>query len=426
MSAPQHSRESGPSSGKAVVGWCLFDWANSPFPTLITTFVFSAYFTKAVAETPEQGTSQWGWMVGLTGLLIAILAPVFGTVADRCGPRKPWLAGFSLLCVGGSALLWWVEPQASDALYALVCVGIATLGFEIGTVFYNAMLPEITSRQRLGRISGWAWGLGYAGGLAALLVVLLLFVQAKVPPWGLDPAHAEQIRISGPMVALWFAVFALPLFLWVPDRPRQASIGQALAHTKQDLAHLWSLLRTHPTIGRFLVARMIYIDGLNTLFAFGGIYAAGTFNMPFSDIILLGIAMNVSAGVGAAAFGWLDDRIGARATISMALLAVIGFSAGLLVIDSVVLFWLLAIPMGLFFGPAQSASRSLMARLAPAEARTEMFGLFALSGKITSFAGPLVLAWVTAITDNQRLGMSTVIVFLVVGLVLLRRLPDNR
>jgi UMF1 family MFS transporter len=148
--------------------------------------------------------------------------------------------------------------------------------------------------------------------------------------------------------------------------------------------------------------------------------------MPFSEIILLGIAMNVSAGVGAAAFGWLDDRIGARATISIALVAVIGLSAGLLVIDSVVLFWLLAIPMGLFFGPAQSASRSLMARLAPAEARTEMFGLFALSGKITSFAGPLVLAWVTAITDNQRLGMSTIIVFLVVGLVLLRRLPDNR
>lgn len=414
------------ASRKGVISWCLFDWANSPFPTLITTFVFSAYFTKAVAETPEQGTSQWGWMVGLSGLLIAILAPVFGTVADRCGPRKPWLAGFSLLCIGGSALLWWVQPQASDALYGLICVGIATLGFEIGMVFYNAMLPDIASRDRLGRISGWAWGLGYGGGLAALLLTLVLFVQAEVPPFGLDKTQAEHVRISGPMVALWFAVFAVPLFLWGPDRARQASLGSALGHTGQDLAHLWGLLRTHPTIGRFLIARMIYSDGLNTLFAFGGIYAAGTFDMALSDIILLGIAMNVSAGVGAAAFGWLDDRIGARATISIALIAVIVLSAGLLVIDSVPLFWLLAVPMGLFFGPAQSASRSLMARLAPAEARTELFGLFALSGKITSFAGPFILAWVTAITDNQRLGMSTILVFLVVGLFLLRRLPDSR
>jgi UMF1 family MFS transporter len=189
------------------------------------------------------------------------------------------------------------------------------------------------------------------------------------------------------------------------------------------MAHLWATLRSHPTIGQFLIARMIYIDGLNTLFAFGGIYAAGTFGMSFTDIIILGIALNVSAGIGAAAFGWLDDRIGARATITLSLLAVIGLSSGLLVIESSRWFWMLAVPMGLFFGPAQSASRSMMARLAPAELRTEMFGLFALSGKITSFAGPLVLAWVTAITDNQRLGMATILFFLIGGLVLLRRLP---
>jgi UMF1 family MFS transporter len=261
--------------------------------------------------------------------------------------------------------------------------------------------------------------------LAALVLALFMFVQVDTPPWGLDKSQAEHIRITAPLVSLWFVVFAVPLFLWVPDRPRRDSLGQALRHARQDMAHLWATLRSHPTIGQFLIARMIYIDGLNTLFAFGGIYAAGTFGMSFTDIIILGIALNVSAGIGAAAFGWLDDRIGARATITLSLLAVIGLSSGLLVIESSRWFWMLAVPMGLFFGPAQSASRSMMARLAPAELRTEMFGLFALSGKITSFAGPLVLAWVTAITDNQRLGMATILFFLIGGLVLLRRLPTK-
>lgn len=425
LAHPPAAGPSGPFAAgrKAIWGWCLFDWANSPFPTIITTFVFSAYFTKAVALTPEQGTSQWGWMVGLSGLLIAILGPLMGAVADRCGRRKPLLAFCSLMCIVATALLWFVRPSPDDALWALICAGIAIVGFEVGTVFYNAMLPGLVEQKYLGRLSGWAWGLGYAGGLVALVLALFAFVQADPPPFGLDKGAAEHIRITAPLVSLWFVVFAVPLFLWVPDGPRRESLRTAWRHGVDDMGHLWRTLRSHPTVGRFLVARMIYIDGLNTLFAFGGIYAAGTFGMGLSQIILLGIAMNVTAGIGAAVFGSLDDRFGARRVIVLSVLAILVLCCALLAVQSTLMFWLLAVPLGIFFGPAQSASRSLMARLAPAELRNEMFGLYAVSGKVTSFAGPMVLAVVTAWTDSQRWGMSTILLFLIGGLVLLRRVP---
>lgn len=406
-------------SWKPATAWALFDWANSPYPTIVTTFIFAAYFTKAVAPTPEIGTTQWGWAMGLAGLLIAILAPFAGAAADRSGRRKPWLAGFSALCVGATALLWFTHPDPSDTAWALTLVVLSAVGFEMGMVFYNAMLPEVTTPARLGRLSGWAWGLGYAGGLVALIISLFVFVQAETPPFGLDKDLAEPVRATVLLAAGWFVLFAIPLFLFVPDHRRNEAPGRALRHAITDMKHLWRTLRCHPTVGRFLLARMIYTDGINTLFAFGGIYAAGTFGMSFEDIILLGIALNVTAGLGAAGFGWLDDAMGAKPTIIIGLIGITAIGIALLVIDEAWMFWALAVPMGLFFGPVQSASRSLMARLAPAEIRTEMFGLFALSGKITAFAGPIVLAWATDAFTSQRAGMATIIVFLIVGLILL-------
>lgn len=405
--------------GRAALAWATFDWANSPFPTIVTTFVFGTYFTKAIAETPETGTAQWGWAMALAGLVIAVLGPLTGAAADRMGRRKPWLAAFSALCVGACGLMWFATPDVSSTLLALGLVVVATVGFEMGMVFYNAMLPDVAPRGMMGRLSGWAWGLGYAGGLAALVVSLVVFVQAETPPFGLDKATAEHIRATPVLVAAWFAVFSLPTFLLVPDPARGEPLGAALRRAVGDIARLWGVFRAHRVLGRFLIARMVYIDGLNTLFAFGGIYAAGTFGMALDQVILLGIAMNVTAGLGAAAFGWMDDRMGPRATIVVGLIGMMVLGAGLLVVDSVTLFWALALPLGVFFGPVQSASRTLVARLAPPELTTEMFGLYALSGKITAFAGPLVLGWATLLADSQRAGMATVLVFLGGGLALL-------
>ena len=412
---------------RGLFGWCLYDWANSAFPTVITTFVFAAYFTKAIATDEIAGTSQWGYAISLSGLAVAVLAPILGAVADHGGRRKPWIAAFTILCAAASAFLWLAEPDVSFVLLALVLAGFANFAFEMAMVFYNAMLPDLTPRDRIGRLSGWGWGLGYAGGLACLALALVALVETETPIFGLDKDKAEHLRATGPLVAAWMVVFAVPLFLWTPDRPRR-DLGsvEALKRGWTSLIDTLKRARDYKDLVRYLIARMIYIDGLNTLFAFGGIYAAGSFGMDFSELIIFGIAINLTAGLGAAGFAWVDDWIGPKRTIQIAVSGLAVLGAGLVLVEGKTLFWAFALPLGIFVGPAQSASRSLMAHLAPAEIRTEMFGLYALSGKATAFVGPALLAWVTVLFNSQRAGMATILVFFLVGLVILSGVPDRR
>jgi len=412
---------------KGLAAWCLYDWANSAFPTVITTFVFAAYFAKGVAADEVTGTSQWGYALSLSGLAIALAAPVLGAIADQSGRRKPWIALFTLIAALASAALWQVTPETRSVTLALTLVAAANFAFEMGMVFYNAMLPDLASKARIGRWSGWAWGLGYAGGLVCLALVLVGFVQAEAPWFGLDKEGAEHLRATGPFVGLWMAVFAVPLLLFTPDRKATAlSMAAAMRQGLAALAATLRNLRHYRDAAWFLAARMIYTDGLNTLFAFGGIYAAGTFGMDFQELILFGIAMNVTAGLGAVAFSWADDKLGAKWTITVAVVALIGLGSAVLVVEGKTLFWIFGVPLGLFVGPAQAASRSMMARLAPAELRTEFFGLYALSGKATAFLGPALVALVTDMFQSQRAGMATVVVFFLVGVAMLRKVPDVR
>ncbi len=411
---------------RAVAAWCLYDWANSAFPTVIGTFLFSAYFAQGVAPTPELGTALWGQATALAGLAVALSSPVLGAIADQGGRRKPWLAVLSGISVVATALMWFVVPEPSAILLALVLYGIAGFGFELAVVFYNAMLPELAPPDRLGRVSGWGWGLGYFGGLACLALGLAL-VQPDPPPFGLDKASAEHVRIVAVVVAAWFALFALPLFLWVPDRPR-ATLPAAAA-VRDGLATLGRTLRRlprHRNVLRFLIAKMIYVDGLNTLFAFGGIYAAGTFGMALDEVLLFGVVLNVASGLGAFAFAWVDDRIGAKPTIVIALVALILFGGAILLVEDKTWFYILGMGIGAFLGPTQAASRSLMARLAPRELMTEFFGLYALAGKATAFIGPALLGWVTYLADSQRAGMATILPFFVIGLWLLLGVREER
>jgi UMF1 family MFS transporter len=412
---------------RGLVAWCFYDWANSAFPTVITTFVFAAYFTKGVAADAVQGTSQWGYAISLSGLVVALLGPVLGAVADRTGQRKPWVLLFTVVAAVASAVLWQVEAAPAYVPLALVSVAVANFAFEMGMVFYNAMLPDLAPHARIGRWSGWGWGLGYAGGLVCLGLVLVGFVQAARPWFGLDKSAAEHLRATGPFVAIWMMVFAVPMFALTPDRAGHK--GALLADIKAGLATLAATLRN---LGRFrdvlwfLVARMVYTDGLNTLFAFGGIYAAGTFGMGFEELIVFGIAMNVTAGLGAALFAWIDDKLGAKWTIRFSVVALGLLGTVVLLVETKTMFWLFGVPLGLFVGPAQSASRSMMARLAPADMRTEFFGLYALSGKATAFIGPALVALFTDMFQSQRAGMASIVAFFIVGLVLLRRVPDVR
>ena len=412
---------------RGLFGWCLYDWANSAFPTVITTFVFSAYFTKAIAADEISGTAQWGIAISLSGLFVALLSPFLGAIADHGGRRKPWMFVLTLLCVVASALLWLARPETNFIILALSLVALANFAFEMAMVFYNAMLPDLVPRQHIGRLSGWGWGLGYAGGLVCLGLTLVLLVQAETPIFGLDKESFEHIRATGPMVAIWMAVFAAPFFLWTPDRPDQGiSFAAALKRGIATLIDTFRRVREHSQIVRFLIARMMYTEGLNTLFTFGGIYAAGTFGMEFDELILFGIALNVTAGLGAVAFAWVDDRIGPKRTILIAVTGLTVLGAVLLFVEGKALFWTFALPLGIFVGPAQAASRTMMARLAPPRMMTEMFGLYALSGKATAFLGPAWLAWMTVVFASQRAGMAVIMVFFLLGLVLLMGVADKR
>jgi UMF1 family MFS transporter len=417
----------------AAPAWCLFDWANSPFPTVVITFVFAVYFQRGIVGDPVEATALWGWAISLSALAVAALAPLLGAAADAGARRKPWLAACSLVTVAACALLWFAEPGCSSIWLVLVLVGLGNFGFEMGMVFYNAMLPGLTRDDRVGRLSGWAWGLGYIGGLACLALALVVFIQADPAPFGLVAEAQEPVRAVALLVAAWFVLFGWPLFVFTPDlEPTGLTFGQSLHKGLSTLIATFRRIREHREIARFIIARMLYIDGLNTLFAFGGLYAAGTFGMAMDEVLIFAIALNVSAGLGAFGFGWIDDRIGGKRTIIIALVALIVAGAAILLVESKTWFWILGLVIGVFMGPVQSASRSLMARLAPPGMHTEMFGLFALSGKATAFLGPLLVGMVTLWAGSQRIGMAVIPVFFVAGLLLLlplrepgRKTPDT-
>ncbi|MGB1548041.1 MAG: MFS transporter [Alphaproteobacteria bacterium] len=408
-----------------VTAWCFYDWGNSAIPAIILTFLFAPYFTQAVAADPVTGSAQWGQTLTLSALLIAVLSPILGTFSDKAGRRKPWLGFFSLVAMLAVASMWFVRPSVDDVLLALVLLAIANLGFELAVVFYNSMLPALVPRHLFGRVSGWGWGAGYAGGLICLAIALLWIVQPETPPFGLDKEMAEHVRAVTPLAAIWFAVFALPLFLFTPDEPRTGlPFGKVLREGLVEVLHTLRTVRHHPSVAWYLLAHMIYIDGINTLFLFGGIYAAGTFQMNMVEVLQFGIALNVTAGIGAAAFAWLDDWIGAKRVITIALVSLTITSVAILFTEDKTWFWGLGLVLGIFFGPVQSASRSLMARLAPEGMHSQMFGLYSLTGKATAFLGPAFFSFVVTATGSQRAGMATILPFFLIGLLLLLKVRE--
>ncbi len=417
----------GAAGGKrGLVSWCLYDWANQGFNTVIGTFIFSTYFTQAVAVDETTGTSLWANALTVAGLVVAVTSPILGAIADRAGKRKPWVAGFAVLCIAASAALALTRPETGWVAFALVGFGVGAFAFEMGNVFYNAMMANLVPPQRMGRLSGWGWGTGYLGGLACLGTCLVLLVGDNALLAPLLPQDAQlPVRLTSLVVALWFAVFSLPFFFLTPDPApaRPLPPRQAVRAGLAQLAGTLKRIRHYAIAVRFLIARMLYNEGLATLFAFGGVYAAGTFGMAYDEILIFAIALNVAAGLGAFGFGWIDDWIGPRTTILIALAVLIAAGTAILLIDRVGLFWALAMLLGLFVGPAQASSRALMARLAPQGMESEMFGLFALSGKAITWLGPLALGLMTDAFDSQRAGMSVIVVLFAAGLLLLLTVP---
>lgn len=401
----------------AIFGWCLYDWAMSAFNTVIGTFVFSVYFTKGIVGDPDRGAALWGVSIGVAGIAIALLSPVLGAVADHGGRRKAWLAGCVAVAVVPTALLWFMAPDPSWIVPALLLVGVATVAFELSYVFYNALLIDVAPPGMLGRVSGWGWGLGYFGGLACLVIALfgLIGFGGAAPLLPLPGVDSAGPRATGPLVALWWAVFALPLLLFVREAPGGAPIGAAI---RRGLADLWRTLRSLPGRGnlvRFLVGSAVYREGFNLLFAFGGIYAAGTLGLDFGQLVLFAIGLNVTSGIGAILAAWADDALGSKPTILVSIAALVVIGIPIILVTDPVWFIGLALLLGLFLGPAQAASRTLMGRLAPVGGEGEAYGLYGLTGRATGFIGPWLFAAVTAAFASQRAGMATVIALFALG-----------
>ena len=407
---------------RAIWSWCLYDWANSAFTTLVVTFIYSAYFTAAFADDPGRGTALWSRGITASALVIAALAPIAGALADR-GGRRRYLILCSLLCVAATAALTFVRPdQANAVVIALGVFVVANVAFELGLVFYNAFLPAVAAPERIGRVSGYGWGLGYVGGLLALVAALVVFVP-ETPPFGIPTAGGFNLRATNLLVAGWFLLFSIPAFVWLRDESAAAGrldVGRAF----RDLAATVRHLRRYRQVGLFLLARLFYNDGLVTIFAFGGIYAVGTFGFGFEDLVTFGIVINVGAGLGALAFGFVDDRIGGKATVGLSVAALAAATLLAAVAQTRTAFWAAAVLVGIFAGPNQSASRSLMARFVPAKHESEFFGFFAFSGKVTSFLGPALLG-VLSDVYSQRVGVASLLVFFLAGGLILRRVDER-
>lgn len=447
------------ASRRAVGSWLLFDWAAQPYFTLITTFVFGPYFAARLAANPVEGQALWGYAAAAAGLVIAIFSPALGAIADTMGARKPWIAGFSVMLAAGSVSLWFAAPGVENAVtIALIAFAMGTIGAELATVFTNAMMPDLADEHRLGRLSGTGWAVGNIGGMICLILILGFFVGdhatgrtilGLTPVFDLDPARYEGDRATGPFTAVWYLVFVTPLFVFTPDAAKRMSAAAALRPGLGELGATLRGLRNNTNAARYLLANMIYTDGIVALSVFGAIYAASVFGWTAIELGLFGIVIIFAGIFGSLIGGLLDDRIGPKRVV-IGGLAILALACVLILsIDRDRLF--LVVPfdppvagdgffastgervylalgalIGAAAGPLQAASRTLLARIAPREKMTQFFGLYALTGKVTSFVGPLVIGAVTTISGSQRIGVSMVVLFFVAGAVLLAGVRPTR
>jgi MFS transporter, UMF1 family len=447
---------------RALVSWAMFDWAAQPFYTLITTFLFAPYFaTVVVAGDKAMGQQLWGYGAAIAGVLIAIGSPFLGAIADGRGRRKPWLAAFALIFAASQCMLWFAVPNANSSTIWLVLAAfiVSAVVAEYSQVFTNAIMPSLVPPSQLGRLSGAGWASGYFGGLVSLLIMVGLITalpETGKTLLGFDPiiklngATRESDRLVGPFAAMWFLLFVIPFFLFVPDKRSVAIAGSPARGSA--VTELWDTLKSlpsNPSILFFLVARMIYSDGLSAIFTFGGIYGATVFNWGALELGIFGIVLTLTGALGALAGGFLDDRFGSKSIIMGALIALMIGALGILSVDATHVFYsqtvaakvagskpfssqgeqvflAFAVLVGVVSAPVQAASRSLLARLAPPDKITQYFGLFAFSGKATAFLAPLVVAAVTHASGSQRIGMASIVVFLMVGVLLMLPVKSTR
>ena len=412
-----HDRKNGPI---ATAAYALFDVGNSAVGAMHATFIFAVYFTTTIA--PENGTAYWGYMTSVAALTVALLGPVLGGFADAKARRKIFLAVTTAIGVVATVLLWNAKPMPSFFWIAIIFSFFSIVANELMFVFYNALLPSVATKENMGRVSGWAWGVGYFGAIIALAVGLFVFILPETAPFGLEKENSEHVRATMILAGIWLLIFSLPLFFLVKEADASSEISSPFEIVKTG----WNEIIKIPGFARFFIARMFYADGLSVVFAFAGIFAAKVFGFSNTEVLYFAIAVNLSCGIGALIGGWFDDRFGAFLTIRVSLVSLFIIGIGFLVAPNASVFWVMALIGGLFIGPVQAASRSLVSRVAPAEHTAKIFGFYMLAGKITSFVGPAIYASLILWTGNERAGMVTAVLFFLIGIFILgKKAPGN-
>lgn len=397
---------------KQIISWSLYDFANQPYTTLIITFIYSAFFVNHIAGDEQQGTFLWANAISITAITVAFISPILGAIADNTGYRKSFLVFFTLICCLFTSLLYF--PDKGDVFLALTFVVVSNISFEMGTVFCNSYLNDLSSKKNIGKISGNAWGLGFVGGLLALLVSFLLF----------DVNNSSEVKQVNLFVAAWFLIFSMPTFFFLKDSKRQKINKKNISSSFSSILQTFKEISKYKIIVRFLIARLFYNDGLITIFALGGIFAIGTLNFSMQEVLILGIVLNVFAALGSFVFGLIEDRIGVRKVINLSLVILV-ISTFLAFISPwttypKLFFWISGVLLGTMVGPNQSCSRSYMAQIIPEDKKNEFFGFYAFTGKATSFLGPLMFGFLTKIY-SQQIGLLSVLVFFIIGLIIFNK-----
>jgi len=410
-----------------VSAWCLYDFANSSYTTLIVTVVFAVYFREVVvAANDNSGDQLWGLANFVAMLIVALTSPVLGAIADESGRRRFLLIATTLLTVLATALLYFATP--GKIFLAMALYVIATIGFEIGYVFYNSFLPEVSTPETIGRVSGWGWGIGFAGGLAALMLCSPWIASELREAGGrLSESAIHDRRISFLLVAAFYLVFALPAFAWLrgsrsPERaPSLAGyVRMGFGRVAVTLRHL----RSHVEVAKFIAASVFYTDGITTVIVFSATYATVTFGFSSEELIRLFVVMNVIAFPATVGAGYLADAIGARRTLVLSLLLWIVVILGGFWAASKAHFWLMGAGVAVGMGASQAVGRSYMAEISPRERSAEFFGFYVMSGKMASVSGPLLFGTISAWTGSQRIAVLSLIPLFAIALVLLLSVND--
>jgi UMF1 family MFS transporter len=438
------------------IGWILYQLASSPYFVIINIFVFSAYFQAQVVGDSVQGQVVWGYTQAAAGVVIALLSPILGALADAYGPRKPGILFFSIIALAAMVGLWWVTPGA--VWLGVAAIIVAATAMEFAVFYHNAMLPDVVTERRVGFMSGLAYSVEYMGSVVLFMTWLALPALGIVALF--DAVFAHE-RLSGPLSAVWLVVFSLPFVFFTSDRARTGlSIFGAIGSGLRQLGRTVTRVSHYRNIATFLLVRMIYADGMTAVFTFLAGYLSGIFGWPVDKIGIYALIVLTVPIFTSFIGGWVDDRIGSRRTIQIGLalftIAVLGsvsttpdeylfifpvtdalrgeqlpvlgslFSAfGFTQFPEQVslAFSLLG---GAFVGPVLASSRTMVARIAPTTMMSEVYGLYTLTGKATAFMAPFLVALITQVTNNQRAGFAVILVFLVLGLVGLWLVKEER